>query len=222
MPAITTALLQKKFHGRAAYNPKAGDLTLTYDFKDKNELKDFALNGAKPKVAKGFLTTEPADHIKHVVKFESVTITGVILIPNLNGEHLQTSEGVVLYGGGSVVVKGQGSQLDLGGVEKERLTPFQLTVTGDRVLLNMRNKKGGLPRKVPTAGYVELLGGTGGNSFARLTLSGQVDPEWAKEFFARRSEPPSVNPVGSPRSAYNGVGRPPLGVFFQGRKDIAR
>jgi hypothetical protein len=35
------------------------------------------------------------------------------------------------------------------------------------------------------AGQAELFGGTSGTAFRNLVLSGKLDPEWAKEFFAK-------------------------------------
>jgi WD40 repeat protein len=74
VPGITPAL-QKKLHGQVAYNQKTGELTLTYDFKDEDQLKDFDAGTDKPVIENGTLRCQGAEAIKHVVHFKTLKVS---------------------------------------------------------------------------------------------------------------------------------------------------
>ena len=177
---VTQALLKKKFVGKAAFNPRTNELTLLYDFANKDQLKDFNLGDAKPVVAKGAVSLEAATDIQHVAVFKTLTVTWVVV----SGKYVdvRTTSKVRVYGWGSVIVDGQGGQEDLGG-PLQGATPFKLAVSEKRVALEVGTKKGAMVRDVPQAGQLILGGGPAGNQFSKLTLTGKLDEEWAKDFF---------------------------------------
>jgi hypothetical protein len=72
---ITPAMLKKKFAGKAAFNPKTSELTLVYDFTAKDQLKDFDLGDAKPKVQKVSLELASGEGVTHIVDFQTVRVT---------------------------------------------------------------------------------------------------------------------------------------------------
>jgi len=177
---VTPALLKKRLAGKAAFNPKTGELTLVYDFKDKDQLKDFDLGDAKPVVAKGAVALEAATDIQHVAVFKTLTVTWVVISGKF--VDVRTTSKVRVFGWVSLIVDGQGGQEDIG-VPLQGATPFKLTVSEKRVALEVGAKKGGMVRDVPQAGQLILGGGSAGNQFSKLTLTGKVDEAWAKEFF---------------------------------------
>jgi hypothetical protein len=188
---LTPSLLKKKFAGKAAFNPKTGELTLVYDFSAKEQLKDFEVGDSKPGLAKGVLTVGPGENVRQVVRFKTLTVTGQVQIGSLSGRHFKTSE--KLWVGGSdkdIYILNENSSKE---AEKyvsaaftptKALTSFEFSVSPVRLALRIGEARIGLATKTTSAGQLELLGGnSGGNSYGKLVLQGQIDPEWAKEFF---------------------------------------
>jgi hypothetical protein len=188
---LTPALLKKKFAGKAAFNPKTGELTLVYDFSAKEQLKDFDVGDGKPSLAKGTLTVGPGENVRHAVRFKTLAVTGQVQIGSLSGRHFKTSE--KLWVGGSdkdIYVLNENSTkeaekyVSAAFVPAKALTPFEFSVSPARLALRIGDARIGLATKTASAGHLELLGGTsGGNGYAKLVIQGQIDPEWAKEFF---------------------------------------
>jgi hypothetical protein len=197
VPAITPALLQKKFHGRAAYNPKTEELTLTYDFRDKNQLKDFDTGKDKPIVSRGVLKFLGGETITHVVRFHTLKMSGLIVFENedYNGDHFRTTEGHGMVG--STTMGGPSPLINLQirhvtkvtqgpkDVNFKRPIPFEFDVSESRITLRFATTTLSAPGKGLVAGQVQLLGGNSGNAFGRISMTGKLDPEWAKEFFAK-------------------------------------
>jgi ethanolamine utilization microcompartment shell protein EutS len=166
-------------------------ITLIYDFSAKEQLKDFEVGDSKPSLAKGVLTVGPGENVRHVVRFKTLTVTGQVQIGSLSGRHFKTSE--KLWVGGSdkdVYILNENSTKE---AEKyvsaafapgKALTPFEFSVSPARLALRIGDARIGLATKTASAGHLELLGGTsGGNGYGKLVIQGQIDPEWAKEFF---------------------------------------
>lgn len=200
---LTPALLKKKLAGRAVFNKKIGELTLLYDLKDKNDLKDFDLGDAKPTVSKGVLRVGPADRIKHVVKFKTVKVTGQFFVENIGPggtgftPFLQTSPGFpegVSFGtyhhnGAGLALEGKkllgtkGLAVNL--IEGRLWDVLTFTVTNKRASVRVGKVELAGPNELGALGQVELLGGRGGLQVRSLVISGTLDEEWAKEFFAK-------------------------------------
>jgi hypothetical protein len=188
---MTPALLKRKFAAEAAFDPKRNELTLKYDFSTKDQLKDFDLGDSKPSLTKRVLTLQPGESIRHVVRFRTLSMTGQIQIGNMSGRHFKTSENIWMggVGDGDVYILNENGQnqteqyVTVPVAAAAKVREFELNVTPTRLALRMGDARTGLATKTPLAGHVELLGGPGGNSYAKLVLRGQVDPEWAEEFF---------------------------------------
>lgn len=199
---ITPALLKKKFAGKAAFNPKTGELTLVYDFATKDQLKDFDLGDAKPVVKAGVVRIGPSDEIAHAAKFLSVRVTGVCLVENVGGAkgeaYIRTNDEPGSEGCGFWITKG-GVYTSLVLAEKKKqlgesqaikveqikgiAQPFSLTVGPKKVILKVGSQElSGKPTS-ESAGRLELLGGLGGLQIKSLVIVGVLDAEWAKEFF---------------------------------------
>ena len=186
---ITPALLKKKFAGKAAFNPKTGELTLVYDFANKDQLKDFDLGDAKPKFQRGVVELASGESVTHVVEFKTLRATGVMSVKTLNQSGpVSTTGGIKLWFkrdgmerhlklGDDNVAEFKGGVNDLKGA-----VAFDLTVAASRCSVKVGGTSLGKEAKL-TAGGLTLGGGTGGAAFGKLTLTGTVSEEWAREFF---------------------------------------
>lgn len=194
---IPQALLKKKLAGRGVFNKKTG-LSLVYGFKDKNDLKDFDLNGAAPACRNGVLRIGPADAIRHVAKFKSFKVTGQFTVENL-GEPAYGPTIVVRATGGAAFgfQNWNGTVLHLvdkddkwlsnknfGGVQINSL-PITFSVSEKKATVIAPNSEIAGVIKAANAGQLELLGGKGGMQIRSLVISGIPDEEWVKEFFSK-------------------------------------
>jgi hypothetical protein len=190
-------MLKMKFAGRAAYDPKKGELTLIYDFKEKNQLKDFELKDAMLTVKGGVLRISPADSIKHIVKFKSLNVTGQFVVENIGSSYvpfLQTSAGIsfgTAEGGiatGLVLFNGK---VNLGhkilGRDATEGKPISLNfkLTEKRASAKVQTWELAGPNEGGAAGQVEFLGSKGGLQVRSLVISGTLDADWAREFFGK-------------------------------------
>ena len=184
---ITSTLLRKKLRGRATYNAATRVLTITYDFHNKIQLKDF--EGEPRYLPGGALGVEAAQTVKHIVKFKTVTVTGMIAYRNAKGSVLTSSEGLLVVREGNWLTvgykeaKNRDSHTGLG--NDSRTLPFELNLTAKTVTVSMGNAVLGQEiRDYTGAGQIKFCGMDGGAIFSKITMSGEVDPEWAKGFFA--------------------------------------
>ena len=188
-PTITPAMLKAKLAGRATYDQKSGVLTLTYLFAAKEELKDFELGDTKPTLAKGGIAIPSGESVRHVVMFDTMTVTTVLGVKQLSGKVLTTTDGTSFHsdncqfisfyvpggGGGGT----SGSQDPRGGNVR-----VKLTITDEKVALQYGPDT--ILRKTPPkppAGQLQLHGGGSGYTFSSLTIAGRVNPDWAAAFF---------------------------------------
>lgn len=193
---ITPAMLAKKLAGKAAFNPKTGELILVYDFKAKGQLKDFDMKDAQPTLKSGVLRLGPSESMKHVVAFKSLKVTGLFVVENVGAgvghvPFIKTSTGISF---GTSEFNGAGLSLNdgkknlghklLGRGEIEG-KPLALTFT---VSEKKASAKAGTvelagPHEKGSPGQVELLGGLGGLQVRSLVIAGVPDEEWLQEFF---------------------------------------
>jgi hypothetical protein len=191
---------------RPTYDPKTGELKTTYDFTDIKQLKDFAFSDElKPTVKNGFLTVKGGDEMKHVVRFRTISVSATVVLgaatsvfdtsKNDNGQQ---------YYLWAEPVRGH-TDLVTGVVVRPRFPIFHTVkeyprnVIGNGVPITIKDwfvneTKSGLKVgdidvswKRPTdgiAGHLVLNPGTAPNQYAKLVISGRIDTEWAKEFFA--------------------------------------
>lgn len=189
---VSADLVRRKFAGRASFAPKAGELTIAYDFGDKGQLKDFEFGKVKPAIEHNLLKVEGGVSVRHVVPFRSVKVAGTVAIGNLRGGHLRTTQGFGFACDGSHATYAKLQLLDGGKpVTDQRIAPkeyqgkflpFEFTVGDGRVGLKFGSVALGKATTTKDAGQVEFLGGEGLNAFGKLTLSGTVDPEWLRKF----------------------------------------
>lgn len=184
---------------RPIYDSKTGMLKLTYDFTDAKQLRDFEFDGeVTPTIQRRTLTIKGGDEIKHVVKFKTISV-GCVVVIGARDKFLKTSEGYWLFAAdsncGTVidVCYGESGDTFIAGKGVGRYvlgngTPIVIsewfvgdTKTGLRIgTLDVSGKK----KADVAAGHLILSAKSAPNSYAKLTISGTLDPEWAKEFFA--------------------------------------
>ena len=193
----TTTLLKKKLAGKASYNPKTLELSLGYDFSNRNQLRDFDSGEAQPKCLNRSLELAAGEGITHVAEFQTVRVSGVVAIRNLNQTApLATTTGIKLFFGRDGSERylqlglGHNPQGDAEAsvwlpdiTDLKGAVPFELNVTPSRCSLKIGTST--LGKEVTlTAGRIQFNGGSGGTAFGRLSMAGKVDEEWATSFFS--------------------------------------
>lgn len=202
-PKLDTKSFQKKFAGKATYSAKTGELTLTYNFKAKSELKDFQVNGQDVVAQSGTLWIGPGDSIEHTAKFDDLKVTGVFTIKTLGPDEgapfLRTSSGITCssaqWNGTLQLYHGRNKIVEKGfSTEAVQNMPVQieLLVSKERVKMHVASLKN-LPAPIGDAvksgspGRIELLGGKGGMGVRSLVISGKPDENWVKELLGENS-----------------------------------
>jgi hypothetical protein len=190
---LTLADVRKKLRGRAVINPKTGELTLTYDFANVAQLTDFTVNKGRARIVNRMLAMEPGDSVIHAVKFKTFTLTATVGIQQMKGELITTSEGARLFVGGNypdtfyLEPKGAaGSHAIVPGNERTGLISIGLRIEEGRVLAFWGSTKVGRNTKEPQGGHIQLFGGEMGQAYGNLTITGQVDEDWGREFFGAK------------------------------------
>lgn len=185
---------------RPAYDAKSGVLKLVYDFSDARQLKDFEYDeGVKSSLHKGVLTLKGGGELKHVVCFNTLSVSGVIVCGQF-GKPMQTTEGHELHIRGvgfsgfnhpmGVAVFAHGKEvtaknLGMGNIEDAVAIPLKNWHVGPKttgVEIGQIDLSGKL--KEGKAGHLRLVADKAANQYSRITISGTLDPEWAKVFFA--------------------------------------
>lgn len=190
---LTPADVRKKLKGRAALNPKTGELTLTYDFANAAQLADFKGDKARPQVADHMLALEAGDSVVHAVKFKTFTLTATVRVQQMKGVLVATSEGASITVGGVhrdkfyIGQKGTAvSQAVVPAKERTGLIPIGLRIEEGRVQAFWGSTKLGRPTNEPQGGTIQLFGGEMGQAYGNLVITGRVDEDWGREFFGRK------------------------------------
>jgi hypothetical protein len=215
---LTPAALRLRFKGRAAYDPKSGELTIAYDFSATDQLQDFTARTGKLTVVNRSLLLDPAASVFHSVRFKTLNLAAILSVKQMSGKFLETSEGTIASLGGAnpdtlylnvpgqkrfhaIIPKGQRT-----GAIKIGL------VIGDGIAaLTYGTHKLGTSAASLKVGRVSLHGGEQGYGFSNLVLKGTVDPSWANEFFG--PTPPAA-PAGASPSPSPAPQSPPDAVKF--------
>jgi hypothetical protein len=180
---------------RPTYNPKTGELKLVYDFADAKQLKDFEYDAeVKPTIQKGVLTLKGGTELKHVARFLTIDV---------GGDMLSRYGCLMKIGAFKLVLNNKPNRGDF----------YELHENGGEITNVCLNGIGGNNQAVPLKSWYitrKLVGAKAGrednsarrnesseslghlvlcadrfpNSYKMLTLTGTLDPKWAKEFFA--------------------------------------
>jgi len=187
---LSTVMIRKKLRGKATYNAKTGELGLSYDFLNRAQLHDFECKKAQPVTAHGMLALGAGDSIAHVVKFRTVSLSAIVSLRQMKGQLLATSGGASIDLGDPAAdtlylttVGDDPIQLLVPDKERSGVLPFGLQIDERRLIVYWGTSKLGKAIAEPRAGRLELHGGEKGFAFGNLNLRGQLDEEWAREFF---------------------------------------
>lgn len=180
---ITPALIRRKFRARVTFDAKGNELTLVYDFRKNVQLQDFDLNGSEPLLANGVLGLGPAQSVRHIVKFKTVTITGVLANKG-KGDYITSTGGLRASREGNWIGIGNGVDYTrFHGAGEKEVNQFAIEFTEKAMRFRLGKGVVGKETQIPPVGQIQLSGGESGAGFSLLTLKGEIDPEWAEEFF---------------------------------------
>jgi hypothetical protein len=190
---ISPARLRARFGGKAALHPKDKVLTLMYPFAAPSEFKDFEPNGSSMRMRNGFLSLDPGDDVKHIVKWKSVTVTCDLEVAQLRGPAVSTEDGFAVAGSGHFadwiqfrMPGGEHRDIQIESRMHKGRFPLRMELTPTRAMASYANAKLGKALAVHSVGRVSLRGGDSGYGFARVTFNGVPDEEWLRSFLADR------------------------------------
>jgi hypothetical protein len=191
---VTPAMLTKAFAGKARLQD--GKLTLTYTFRNEQELNDFQVDGHAI-IQNGTLTVRGDTKVTHKVVFDSnVAMSCEIGLGNRGGEHFRTTDGIWVKGhhfnvwwlGIGVDDKELGveqfnpSQSD-GPSDINTFFPLKFMAEDKHIQVCFGSVELAGQTYKPFQGQLQFCGGSSRDSFRNLTIRGYMDKNWAKDFF---------------------------------------
>lgn len=187
---ISPEALRKKFGGKAAFNSKTGELTLVYDFKNKDQLKDFS--GEELELKKNVVRIAAGDKMRHVVGFASGNVTGTFVSENTEGGHIIMGFNRGFFG--YEVLPDNRSNFHIYS-HAQRVgefksnwhsgTPMTLSfsVNEKRARMTIGKKELGAGRREKEpAGCFVFMGGPAGMKVSSLVISGIPEEDWLQDF----------------------------------------
>lgn len=192
---VKPTILKKKFGGKSAFNPKTGELTLTYDFSQKGQLTDFETKSIKAQITQGTVLVDGSETLKHIAKFKSVSVSASMSFKSMRGCGIRSTGGTRFYTGGqfpdTIYLAVEGSEGVATVVPANRrsgtipvvltISPTAATVRYAEDRLIVKNDK----KPVPGPGDIHQIvfeGGAEGAGFSNVIIAGVPDPEWFKQF----------------------------------------
>lgn len=187
---VKPSVLKKKFQGRSAYNVRTGELALIYDFSKKEQLRDFEGRNAKPIVANKGMYLDGSEHLSHIAKFKSFTVSGVMAMKSMNGGGVGSSNGSHIgLGGGNHdtlymnVAGGPNVTTIVPAKMRSGTVPFQLSVSPSKTAVRLGTERlTNATVKKDDVHQVEFDGGVEGYAFSNIVIVGIPEPKWFKEF----------------------------------------
>jgi len=197
------AALKRKLQGTSLYNAKTGVFSVSYDFRDNKQLKDFTLSpNSVARIRDKTFTLDRGCDVQHTVHFELARVTGVMLrLGEMGKLSFSNHPECVAYGGGSIrtpppasvkdldrnaqiqaVQQGKAVQWwsDIGGLPLNTPAPFAWSMDGEQASWESGGKKGSLPYRVAAVGALRIETPQNGLVFRKLEISGRIDTEWYK------------------------------------------
>jgi len=190
------SILKQLLHGSHTYDTDTGVLTISYDFHDADQLKDFVQDVEDAAtIRNNRLTIKPKASIRHVVDFQTAAVTGTLLRKGKSfGKMRFNDPQSFFYGGGSISsvppeVRGLSTEqaikvkqsrrlsqwwVDLGGLVPDKPSPFAWAMTGQELTADMAGRHGSVPCDTSPVGSLHLESDEQEFSLLQLTLSGRV------------------------------------------------
>ena len=185
---IDPKLLRKKFAAsKVAFDANSCVLSLGYDFKKSEQLKDFdQSNGVPELLGNGAIRVRPGDTLPHMAKFLSGSALFKIKFENNEMPFFVSGPyRLKLYDGHNVILSGPNNQTvaDLGtGGRRTDIYSVSLAFGGQRARLVVnahgRTKECALVGEPSDPFCWTFDGSTHGATISDLRFQGQVDPEW--------------------------------------------
>jgi hypothetical protein len=190
----TPANMHKLFKAPVQIDKKTGDVAIAYDFGSfPAEIQDFEIGATAPDLKKGALAVPVAQSITHRAIFiGKVHIAGKILQGNRMGDQFGMSNGLRLAGGsynnwsinltvpGSAKASGTYSA-DYAHSADPDFIPFSVDVNPQAIAVTWGEGVTGVQSPAPFLGSVMLMGGSGGNLYKDVVISGTLDQTWIKQ-----------------------------------------
>lgn len=186
---VKPTTLKKKFGAKASFNDKTGELTLAYDFTNKNQLSDFdAADVKKVRLAGGILLVDAVEKVSHSAKWNSFNVSAVMTLKSLKGSGIGSSNGTALdmngpHGNwiGLLVPEGSGPSKEVRDSLRSGRIPVSLMVTPEKAGMTFGDERlaAGTPKKEKDDTHqIILKGGSEGCGFSNLVIVGIPEPTW--------------------------------------------
>ncbi len=191
---VKPAVLKKKFGGKAAFNPKTSELTLTYDFSKKPQFADFESNPKIQIVPQG-VVIEAAESLKHNAEFRSFTASAVMVVKSMRGCGISSTNGSRMRTGDTGGAVPNGLYIDVpGGASEWKVVPadavagkipVSLAVSSSKTTVKYANESlAAATVHKDDVHQIVIEGGSDGCGLTNLVIVGIPDPAWFKNLLA--------------------------------------
>jgi hypothetical protein len=191
---LTPKNLHKLFKAPVQVDKKTGDVAIAYDFANTPAvIQDFEIGTTAPELRKGALWVPIAQALTHKAAFiGKVHIVGKIMQGNRMGDQFGMTNGLRLAGGsynnwsinltmpGSARASGTYSP-DYGHSADPDFLAFSVDVNPQAIAVTWGEGVTGVQSPAPFLGSVMLMGGSGGNLYKDVIISGTLDQNWIKQ-----------------------------------------
>lgn len=190
---LTPKNLHKLFKAPVQVDKKTGDVAIAYDFANTPAvIQDFDIGATEPGIKKGGLAVPVAQSVTHKAAFiGKLHITGKIMQGNRTGMQFGLTDGLRMEGGS---YNAWFINLEVPGLQKVQAKysdnytttsdmdymPFSVDVNAKAVSATWGEGVMGAQSPAAFLGSAMLMGGSGGNIYKDIVISGTLDQNWIK------------------------------------------
>jgi hypothetical protein len=189
----TSVNMHKLFKAPTQIDKKTGDVAIAYDFFSfPAEIQDFDIGATAPDIKRGGLLVPIAQNITHKAVFVGkITVSGKIMQGNRQGVQFGLTNGLRLEGGSYnawfINLTTPGSQkmqakynTDYTVSADPDFIPFSVEVNSQAIAVKWGEATTGTATPAAFMGSGILMGGSGGNIYKEVVISGTLDQNWIK------------------------------------------